>query len=71
MNNNQEVIIFRKNSRFYNSLPVTKNIQNALNKPYLFSYKNKDNEEMRLLFVQAYKKDKFNYYDFLKFTIKN
>lgn len=71
MNNNQEVIIFRKNSRFYNSLPVTTNIQNALNKPYLFSYKNKDNEEMRVLFVQAYKKDKFNYYDFLKFTIKN
>ena len=42
-----------------------------MEQPFLFSYKDKNNEEVRVLFVQAYKKDKFPYYDFLKFTIKN
>lgn len=70
-NSNQEVLLFRKSSRFFNSLPVTTNIRNAWNKPFLFSYKDKNNEEVRVLFVQAYKKDKFPYYDFLKFTIQN
>ena len=70
-NYNQQVILFRKDSRFFNALPVTTNIRKSWNNPFLFSYKDKDNKEVRVLFNQAYKQDNFPYYNFLKFTIKN
>jgi len=68
---NQGVIQFLPNSRFYNSLPATTNIQSTWKKPYFFEYTNYKNQKVRILFNSAYKGENFPYYDFLKLTVKN
>ena len=71
-NNNQEVLRFLPNSRFYDILPATNNIRKCWKEPFLFEYTNKNNKKVRILFSSAYKKvEKFPYYSFLKVTVKN
>jgi len=69
-NSSSAVIIFTPDSRFYNVLPDTHNLKEAMSKPKLLVI-NDRGIKYKYLFVQAYTRAGFPYHNFLNVMSKN
>ena len=65
-----QVLKFNKHSRFYNALPVTKNMNQALNN-HKFLEIRENGHNYRYLIAQTYHRDGFPFYNFLVLAAKN